>query len=422
MIWQSYTNLFPKENLKITKATKEFLYDENGTEYIDTFSSWWVSIHGHNHPYLLKSIIQSFENLDHIILSGFLHPAIEKLDFLLHEFLDNQFYSTVYSENGSSAVDIALKLSIQYYKNQGLASKKEILHFSKCYHGDSIGAMSVSGKNFFNQNYESLFFSSKEFISPTENSEHNQNLLKSIQSYFEMNHSKIAAIILEPLIQGANGMLFYEKNFLNELNSLCKEYNILLILDEIFTGFGRTGKKFAFEHLDFIPDLLTVAKGLTGGVLPMAATLVSEKISKEFYSKELQKFFLHGHTWSGNPACASSALASIELFSIENRIQDIQRLENYFLKKKIQFEEKFLDKIENLRTRGTVFAFDLKLKSKEYGSNLSYEFKMKLQKKGILIRPLGATIYITPPYIIQESSLEKIFYEIENSLSLFSPI
>lgn len=427
MIWHPYTSQKnSQEPLKIKTAKNEFLISEHDTFYIDLVSSWWVSIHGHNHPYIREKIISSLEKLDHVILAGNVHEELIKLTRNLMEFTNFQFHKAFYSDNGSCAVDISIKMSIQYFHNQEKFDKKEVLHFSSSYHGDSIGAMSVSGKSKLNEKFDSVFFNSKEFVSPDcYNCPKNLNpdscsleCLDEFENYVKKNHIQIASLIIEPIVQAALGMKFYKKEVLLKIQEICNYYNILFILDEVFTGFGRLGTKFAFEYAEISPDIICLAKGLTAGYLPMAVTLVNEKVYSGFYFPETEKAFLHGHTMTGNPACSASANASIELFRIENRMEDIKKIESYFQKKISLWKQKANKKFFNIRTIGTIFAFEIGNSSSDYLDKSAIELKNFAYKNQILIRPLGNTVYLTPVYPISIESLDKSFFVLEKFLEI----
>ncbi len=421
MIWHPYTILKGQPDpLKIVRAKGEFLYDEKGNEFIDAVSSWWISIHGHNHPYIIEKVKESLSNLDHVLLAGYTHVNAERLAEKLIEFTNDDFKAVFYSDNGSCAIDIAIKMATQYFQNRSEVKKEKILHFSECYHGDTIGAMSVAGKSSFNSVFQKLLFDSPEFPSPDC---HNcpigknpttckEECLEPVETYLAANADTTAAIIIEPMIQGAAGMKIYKKEILSKLKSLSEKYNMLLILDEIFTGFGRTGKNFAYENAGIKPDIVTVAKGLTGGVMPLAGTLVSEKIYEGFYSDDANKAFYHGHTMTGNPSACAAGLASLELYEKENRLQDVIRLEKELKSRMSILKSKFGEKMLNDRTLGAVCAFELEGKS-DYLNPISKKIKAYSLARGVMIRPLGNTVYVAPPYTISKNSLDKIFKVIE---------
>jgi len=413
MIWHPYTSQKnPEEPILIHRAKNEFLYDENGKEYIDAISSWWISIHGHNNTYIINSIKKQLDELDHVLLAGYTNKPARDLAHKLLSFTENNFFSVFYSDNGSCAIEISIKIAYQYYINLN-KKRNMIIHFSESYHGDTIGTMSVGGLSKFNSIFEDLFFPSVEFKSPDCNDcpvgkvkeRCKEECLDKLYTFLSNNKAQTFAIIIEPLIQGANGMKMYKKEVLQKLSVICKEFDIILILDEVFTGFGRTGSKFAFLEANIKPDIIALAKGLSGGVLPLAATLVTERIYSAFYSEKIEKTFMHGHTMTGNPPACAAALASIELFEEENRIEDIKILE-FHLKKYIkELVTNHPDTIKSPRVLGGVCAFEI---STTDVNNL-IKIKNLCLSNGLIIRPLGNTIYLTPPYTISKESLIKIF-------------
>lgn len=424
MIWYPYTpQKGAKEPLLIKRAKREFLYDEGDVEYIDAVSSWWISIHGHNHPEIINSVKQEIDKLDQVLLAGFTNSKAIQLADKLIEFSENNFYSVFYSDNGSCAVEIAIKIAFQFFYNQNI-KKNIIIKFSESYHGDTIGAMSVGGNSQFNNPFKELFFPSQEFNSPDcyncpvgkKKERCREECLDNLSTFVRQNHNDIFAIIIEPLIQGANGMKIYKSDVLKKIDSLCKENGIVFILDEVFTGFGRTGSKFAFMEAGVKPDIIALAKGLSGGVLPIAATLINKKIYDKFYSEDIESTFFHGHTMTGNPSACSAALASIEVFQKENRIEDVKILEFYLKKFINEIYQKYPNAIRSPRVLGGVCAFEIS----DFIS--PKEFKFKMLEKKIIIRPLGNTIYIAPPYIISNQSLQKIFHSLDQVLGEFTQL
>ncbi|GBF37524.1 adenosylmethionine--8-amino-7-oxononanoate transaminase [Leptospira johnsonii] len=430
MIWHPYTiQLDSDPPLKIVSAKGEFLYDENGKEYIDAISSWWVSIHGHNHPNLVDAVKKQLDSLDHVLLAGFTHPPALELAHELLEFTDWNFRKVVYSDNGSTALEIMLKIALQYFRNQGRQKKKVFINFSYSYHGDTIGAMSVGGDSVFNRVFQSLLFQTKNFPSPAchdcpvSKSPHScaEDCLDELEAYLSAHSEEVVGVVMEPLIAGAGGMLFHKPSVLTRLREITKRYDVLLLLDEVFTGFGRTGADFAYQKAGIRPDMIALAKGLTAGILPLAVTLVSEEIYKEFLSSEPMKAFYHGHTMTGYPPGCASALASLRIYKEENRLADVKRLESYLEEGWAKLRSEFPDKIKNTRVLGSVGVGEIftgKLKP-GYVNPFAREFRRICQEKGVILRPLGNVIYITPPYNISKSSLDKVFQAIREGLSAY---
>ncbi|MCC6275330.1 MAG: adenosylmethionine--8-amino-7-oxononanoate transaminase [Leptospiraceae bacterium] len=418
MIWYPYTiQKGSSTPPKIQRASREFLYDSSGNSYIDAISSWWTSIHGHNHPKIMSAIKAQLDCLDHVLLAGFSHDSAEKLGETLIWFTGDNFHRVFYSDNGSCGVEIAMKIAFQYFQNAGMNEKKEIIHFSLSYHGDTIGAMSVGGRSHYNENFSTLFFKSKEFTSPDcHNCPLNKipslcktECLNELENYTREFGKKISSIIIEPVIQGANGMIFYDGKVLRRLREICDKEEILLVYDEVFTGFGKTGEKFAFEYAKAIPDILVLAKGLSGGTLPIAATLVNRKVYDGFDSTELKKAFLHGHTMTGNPSACAASIASIEIFENEKSLEKVRALESKMAEYSKKLQSEFGEDFLKTRCLGAVCAMDVNVTKTGYMGIVSETVKSKCIDKGVVIRPLGNVVYVTPPYNIGDDSLDRVF-------------
>jgi len=415
--------------LQIQSASKEFLYDKSGKEYIDGISSWWTCIHGHRHPEIMEAIRQQTGVLDHVMLAGFLHDPAELLSKKILSLSGGNYKKVFYSDNGSNAVEIALKFAIQYYKNRdGEKSgrhRSKFIVFSSSYHGDSIGGMNVSGITYFNRIFAELRFPVYEIGAPDrfqfstkeETSIHYTNLLSQVKEAISENQDEYAGIVIEPLVFGASGMIFYDPEFLQGLRKIATELDILLIFDEVFTGMGRTGEYFAFQKADAVPDLIAFAKGLTGGSLPLAATLVSEKIYHTFLTDDPYKSFFHAHTMTGNPIACSAGLASLAVLEKEG-LDQVKKLESDFRKRIQGLVSSHPEVLINPRVLGGICAFELNqtIGEDEYLNPIGKKLRAKLLEKHILLRPLGNTVYITPPYNISESSLDRIFSALDQAI------
>jgi adenosylmethionine---8-amino-7-oxononanoate aminotransferase len=427
MIWYPFTLQYePELPLKIVRAEKEFLYDEAGNSYIDAISSWWVSIHGHNHPKIIQAMKDQLDRLDHVLLAGFTHEPAESLAKELLTITDGLFQRVLYSDNGSTAVEIMIKLAYQYFQNQGESDRNIFLKWNASYHGDTIGTMSVGGNSIFNRVFSSLLFPTQEFASPNcslcpvgkKPDSCKTECVDAIETYFEKNPKRVAGIVIEPLILGSGGMIFYKEEVLQRLERISKEYGALLLVDEVFTGFGRTGFFFAFQRAKIKPDLIAMAKGLSAGAAPIAVTLASRKIHSAFVRPEAEKAFYHGHTMTGNPVACAAALASIKLMFEENRLEQVLRLEARMKEGLEIIQKEFADRIRDVRVMGAVGVLEL-----EVGAESGYTYpgnkilKKKFIEKGVVLRPLGNVIYITPPYGISEDSLKKIFRVIRETLA-----
>jgi adenosylmethionine---8-amino-7-oxononanoate aminotransferase len=412
-IWHPFTKQWNKtEEISIVKGEGIYLIDEKGNKYIDAISSWWVNLHGHCNPYISKKVSEQLNQLEHSIFSGFTHPyAIELSQRLLNHLPYNQ-KKIFFSDNGSTAVEVALKMCLQYFHNRG-EEKTTFIAFENAYHGDTFGGMSVGARNVFNNSFDKLLFDVKYIPLPDENTfQKVKSQLKSkIGSY------NVAGFIFEPLIQGAAGMLMYEAEHLDELISICRNENVICIADEVMTGFGRTGEFFASDHLNNKPDIICLSKGLTGGYMPLGVTSCAQFIYDAFVDEDPVKTFFHGHSYTGNPTACSAALASIDLMEEENtwnQIKMIQTCHKSFAKK-----IKSNSKLKDVRFKGTVIAFELRSEEERHYLNRSSQgIADYFLEKGIIIRPLGNVFYVLPPYVISESELTRIYEEISNFFSM----
>jgi len=405
-IWHPYTQMLnAAEHIPIVRAAGSKLYDENGNSFIDAISSWWTNLHGHAHPYIAKAISEQVAELDHVLFAGFTHPgAIELAERILKLLPENQT-KAFYSDNGSTAVEVALKMSIQFWRNKGLR-KNRILAFENAYHGDTFGSMSVSGRGAFNRPFNDQLFEVDYIPIPREDREHIS--LLAMQDLLTKRKEEYACFIFEPLVQGAAGMNMYQGEPLSQLISVCRINNVLTIADEVMTGFGRTGDLFAVDSLSQKPDMICLSKGITGGIMPLGLTTCSENIYEAFLSQDLSKTFFHGHSYTANPIACRAALASLDLLldpvCTQNR--------NFINQKHLAFKQTLQDNgtIENVRVTGTILAFELSGEEATgyFNSRRNYIYEYFLDK-GILLRPLGNVVYIMPPYSITGPELDEIY-------------
>ncbi len=411
MIWHPFT---PQQNadepLKIIRGKGEFLYGADGREYIDAIASWWTAIHGHNHRHIVQRIKTQLDVLDHVMLGGFTHePALQLAEKLL-ALTNGDFHKIFYSDNGSTAVEIMLKLAVQYWHNLGKPQKNTFIKFDVNYHGDTIGAMSTGGDSVFNRIFAALMFRNQSFPYPTEGATADA-ILSDLDQYLAENHNTVAGIILEPLIAAAGGMVFQSAQTLDKIAGIAKRHHVLLLLDEVFTGMGRTGAMFAYQKAIVKPDMIALAKGLTGGVLPLAATLVTKEIHAAFLSEEPAKTFYHGHTMTGNPPGCAAALASLEIFGAENTLAAVKRLEEKMSAYGQDLMRRFPEKITAARSCGAVSAVNLISREEKpgYVFSAAKAIRREALAEGVILRPLGDVIYVTPPYNISDAALEKVF-------------
>lgn len=412
-VWHPFTQIQTEPSpLLISSAKGASLFTVEGTEYLDCNSSWWVNVHGHGNEHLANAIQTQFAAIDHIIFAGATHEKAIELSKRIVEKLNCDLQKVFFSDNGSTAVEVAIKMCMQFWHNQGI-KKSRVLALEGAYHGDTFGAMSVGERDYFNAPFEPFFFNVDFLEFPTVANE--KELLERAKTLFETG--EFISLIVEPLIQGSAGMRFYSVSFLEALVNLAKANNVLVIFDEIMTAFGRTGTLFAFEHTNVRPDIICLSKGLTGGVLPLGLTVATNAIFDAFLSDERAKAFLHGHSFTGNPLACAAACASLDLFeqaatwenikAIETRNLDfLQKLEKYAI-------------IENPRVYGTILAFDLKTDGPAgYFSTIRDTAYTFFLENGLLLRPLGNVLFINPPYCLTEKEQLRIFEVIERFLML----
>ena len=412
VIWHPYTQMQHADPpIAIVRGEGVYLIADDGTKYLDAISSWWVNIHGHAHPYIAEKVAEQLKTLEHAIFAGFTHPsAIVFAERLLNILPANQA-KVFYSDNGSTAVEVALKMCLQFWSNQK-QERIKILAFNNSYHGDTFGAMAVSARSAFTKPFEQLLFD-VEFIDLP-----NKTNLHHLKSHISHLKSELAAFIYEPLIQGAAGMLMYNAADLDELLDHCRNEGVLLIADEVMTGFGRTGKLFATDHLQLKPDVMCFSKGITGGTMAMGVTTCTQNVFDAFLSDDKLKTLFHGHSFTANPVTCAAALASLDLLEKPETTADINRISDRHSQFRMKIEGH--PKLRNIRQTGTIIAFEWETGEgtsyfNQLGKNL---YKFFLDQR-IILRPLGNIIYILPPYCITNEQLDYIYRKIEEALNKF---
>ena len=396
--------------LAIVKAKGAILYDENGKEYVDGIASWYTSVYGHCNDYILAKVYDQMQRLDQIVFSGFTHEPAVKLSEELITILPSGQEKLFFSDNGSTATEIGIKMALQYHFNRG-EKRKVMLAFEEGFHGDTFGAMSVSGLSVYNGPFEDFFIEVDRIPVPT--TDNIDNLLHRLENRLQQND--IAGFIYEPLVQGAAAMKMHDAHGLDKILQLLKSYGVLTIADEVMTGLGKTGKYFASDHINTKPDIICLSKALTAGLLPMAITSCTQKVYDAFYSDEMAKGLFHGHTYTANPLACASALAGLELLQSQEMQDNIQRV----IKSHQQFdlEIKNHPKVAQTRQCGVIYALDLNVKMERYG-NLRDKLFNHFMDNGVFLRPLGNTIYILAPYIISDKQLQKIYSTIKSALDM----
>ncbi|MDH4028185.1 MAG: adenosylmethionine--8-amino-7-oxononanoate transaminase [Nitrospirota bacterium] len=422
-VWHPFTQMkewSDEPPVIITEGRGSFLRDIYGKWYIDGVSSLWVTVHGHRKKEIDDSIKAQVDRISHSTLLGLTHPLAATLAEMLVKIAPQGLAKVFYSDNGSTAVEIGLKMAFQYWQHKGNRQKKRFLSLKNAYHGDTIGAVSVGGIDLFHELFSPMLFETYKAPSPycyrcelgKKYPACKLSCLDKMEKIMREHHEEIAGLIIEPLVQGAAGMIVFPKGYLKGVRRLCNKYNILMIADEVATGFGRTGKMFACEHENVSPDILCLAKGITGGYLPLAATLATEKIYRAFLGKyKDMKTFFHGHTYTGNQLACAAAVANLDIFKKEKTIRKLQD--------KISVLNRELDKIAelghvgNIRQKGFMAGIEI-VKDKKSRDAYPLEEKIcwkicgRAREKGLLIRPLGNVIVLMPPLSISRQELKSL--------------
>lgn len=412
-VWHPFTPLIGSEdNVVIERAAGAKLITADGREIIDAIASWWVNIHGHSNSHIAQAIANQAKKLEHVMFAGFTHaPAIQLAENLLSILPDNQG-KVFFSDNGSTAVEVALKMALQFWHNQG-NSKTKILALEGGYHGDTFGAMSVGERGAFTTPFWPFLFE-VEFLKLPVPGQENDSVME-----FEalMNRGDVAAFIFEPVIQGAAGMRLYSASWLDHLISIAHSSKVLCIADEVMTGFGRTGKTFASDYLDNKPDIFCLSKGLTGGALALGATSCSNEIQEAYNHEDILKTFFHGHSYTANPIACAAANASFELLMTDECSGNIQRISSGF--KSFETRIKSHPKVRSTTHLGAILAIEFKNSGEtSYINEARHELYPYFLSKNVLLRPLGNIVYIIPPYVISDQELEVVYGAIEDYLEL----
>ncbi|WP_291964281.1 adenosylmethionine--8-amino-7-oxononanoate transaminase [Maribacter sp.] len=411
-LWHPLTqHKLGKPQLPITRAKGALLFDEEGKEYIDGIASWYTVMYGHANETIISALTQQMQTLDFVMFSGLTHKPAIALSEKLMEILPSNQAKIFFNDNGSTAIEAAIKMALQYFHNNG-EKRNTLIAFEDGFHGDTFGAMSASGLSSYNGPFEDFLLKVVRIPVPQEDN------LKEVKSRLSqiLDENECAAFVFEPLVQGAAGMKFHSAKGLDALIGLCQEHEVLCIADEIMTGFGKTGKNFASDNLMNKPDIMCLSKALTAGMFPLSITSCSQKIYDRFLSDEIHKGFFHAHTFSAHPLGCAAALTGIELLNSP----EILERRDYIAKAHCSFLDKIKNhvKVKEARTIGVILAIDLQIEMERYGSLRDELYNFFLQR-GVLLRPLGNTVYVLPPYVISNQELQKVYDTITEALNTF---
>ncbi len=407
-VWHPCTQMKRHEKVPLIPMQRGdgvWLYDTDNKRYLDAVSSWWVNLFGHNNPVIKDAIKQQLDKLEHVMLAGFTHAPVVELSEKLSQLtgLGHAFYAS----DGASATEIALKMSFHYWRNADHPKKSKFISLQNSYHGETLGALGVTDVAIFKDTYAPLLMQSVQMPSPdfrlAEAGESAEEFAlrcaQSLEDYIATNHEELAAFIVEPLIQCAAGMGMYHEIYLKRAREICDEYSVHLIADEIAVGFGRSGTMFACEQAKIRPDFICLSKGISGGYLPLSTVLTTDGVYAAFYDDKTTKGFLHSHSYTGNPLACAAALATLNIFESDN-ILTANVEKSAYIREKMQALTNL--PILNLRQKGMIAAFDVDVEDHAFPTT----FYLHALKHGLLLRPIGNTIYFMPPYVIKEAEID----------------
>lgn len=411
-VWHPFSQMFGQKSIpKVVKAQGCWLHTEDGEVLFDAISSWWVNLHGHSHPKIAEAVYRQMLSLEHVIFAGFTHDPAIALCERLKPHLPQVPWKFFFSDNGSTAVEVALKMAIQYLRQDDFKKKINIVALEGSYHGDTFGAMSAATRSVFTDPWDDLFFEVTCIQPPVPGQE--EACFQQLKAALKPD----SIFIYEPLVMGAGGMLMYSAEAMEMMLSLAQTAGALLIADEVMTGFGRTGQWFASNATPIVPDFICLSKGLTGGALPMALTVCSLKLYNAFLHEAFEKGFLHGHSFTGNPVGCAAALASLDLMEEETTWRQLAEIQSFFEDLVPTLEAHPM--VTSVRTCGVIIAMDISEENKGYIHPIRDQLYDAFIKKGLLIRPLGNVIYLLPPYVATISELEKVYEQLVEVLDEF---
>ena len=415
-IWHPFTNgALDPPPLLVHRAEGVYLHTADGRKIIDAISSWWVNLHGHANPRIAAAIADQARKLEHVILAGFTHEAAEELSGRLAKWLPRGLSHMFFSDDGSTAVEVALKLAVQHFQNLARPEKCEIVALAHGYHGDTAGAMSVSDDSPFTQPFRSMRYpvhrvnSAYCYRCPVGLKRDSCNIecVQQLEALLAERGDRIATVIVEPLLQGAGGMIVHPVEFLHKVRALCTKHDVLLIADEVLTGFGRTGKMFACDLANVVPDLMCISKGLTGGFMAMGVTFCTGRVESAFRGDNRMHTFYHGHSYTGNALACAAANASLQIFDDEPVFDRIAAISKIHAERLAQLRE--MHQVGDARQIGTMGALELLAEDAGYLSSLRPRLYAFFLNHGVLLRPLGNVVYVLPPYVIEPDELHRVY-------------
>lgn len=412
-VWHPCTQMKRHETLPLVPVSHGagvWLYDFDGKRYLDTVSSWWVNLFGHCNPRINAAVTDQLGKLEHVMLAGFTHEPVVLLSERLRELAPAGLGHCFYGSDGASATEIALKMSAHYWRNGGKPQKTQFISLQNSYHGETLGALSVTDVALFRDAYGTLIRQNATVPSPdwrnVDKEESPEDLARrcadALAEHLQQHHEQIAAFIVEPLVQGAAGMAMYHPTYLNRARDLCNRYQVHLIADEIAVGMGRTGTLFACEQASIRPDFLLLSKGITGGYLPLSVVMTTDEIYRAFYADETARGFLHSHSYTGNPLACRAALATLDIFAQDSVLEANRNKTAFFNRAARPLRDHA--KVKNFRNTGMIWAFEVDTPHADFAQRC---FSLGLLHE-LLLRPMGNTVYFMPPYIITEKEIEMV--------------
>lgn len=419
VIWRPFTQMqTAPPPLKVTAAEGAWLTLDDGRRILDCISSWWVTVHGHSHPTIADAIHRQSMQLEHVIFAGFTHDPAEQLVERLAQVLPKSLNRFFYSDNGSTSVEVALKIARQYWFNHGATNKTRFIGFEGGYHGDTVGAMSIGAGSPFWNPFKPLLFPVDLVAFPSTHSGDEEVLQKERSALERLDqllgdHEEYAAIVMEPLVQGAGGMRMCREEFVANVAQRARDANVLVIFDEVMTGFGRTGEWFASLRAQTAPDIICMSKGISGGFLPLAVTVSTSDVYEAFLSDQIDKTFFHGHSYTANPLACAAAIASFDLLQQWEAFRNFEHLHERFYREHLEGHPA----TSAFRVKGTIAALDVVAPGEHgYFNEVGPWLKQRFLNNGFLIRPLGNTVYLMPPYCMTAGELESAYGTIKATL------